>query len=181
LTNFREKANKNTHHLTLQNHTQVILWQLFKISFTVFEFTLRFPNKSQKIWKSIGSSNLTKHTVKVYNLFRSCTQSHGMVEFPLISLLHVVRDCPILHIKNYIMVMLPSTWTKSIRYHNTSSVTEMLQTLNWPTLEKRRIRTRIILPYKIIHRSFSDNFSKYRVLSIWKENLSRTFHLLQFV
>jgi hypothetical protein len=25
------------------------------------------------------------------------------------------------------------------RYHNTSSVTEMLQTLNWPTLEKRRI------------------------------------------
>ena len=37
------------------------------------------------------------------------------------------------------------------RYHNTSSVTEMLQTLNWATLEKRRIRTRIIFLYKIIH------------------------------
>jgi len=37
------------------------------------------------------------------------------------------------------------------RYHNTSSVTEMLRTLNWPTLEKRRIRTRIIFLYKIIH------------------------------
>ena len=37
------------------------------------------------------------------------------------------------------------------RYHNTSSVTEMLRTLNWPTLEKRRIRTCIIFLYKIIH------------------------------
>ena len=36
-------------------------------------------------------------------------------------------------------------------YHNTSSVTEMLQRLNWPTLEKRRIRTRIIFFYKIRH------------------------------
>ena len=37
------------------------------------------------------------------------------------------------------------------RYHNTSSVPEMLQTISWPTLEKRRIRTRIIFLYKIIH------------------------------
>ena len=37
------------------------------------------------------------------------------------------------------------------RSHNTSSVPEMLQTLSWPTLEKRRIRTRIIFLYKIIH------------------------------
>jgi len=29
--------------------------------------------------------------------------------------------------------------------------------------------------------SFSDNFSKYRVLSIWMENVSQTFHVLQFV
>ena len=37
------------------------------------------------------------------------------------------------------------------RYHNTSSVTEMLRTLGWPTLEKRWIRTHIIFLYKIIH------------------------------
>ena len=29
--------------------------------------------------------------------------------------------------------------------------------------------------------SFSDNFSKYRIVSIWKENLSQTFCFLQFV
>ena len=37
------------------------------------------------------------------------------------------------------------------RYHNTSSVIEMLRTLNCPTLEKMQIRTRIIFLYKIIH------------------------------
>jgi hypothetical protein len=35
------------------------------------------------------------------------------------------------------------------RYHHTSSVTEMLQTLNWPTLEKRRIIIIIILLFQL--------------------------------
>ena len=37
------------------------------------------------------------------------------------------------------------------RYHNTSSVTDMINELNWPTLKLRRIRTRIIFFYKVIH------------------------------
>ena len=37
------------------------------------------------------------------------------------------------------------------RYHNTSSVTDMLQNLNWPSLEIRRTRVRLIMFYKIIH------------------------------
>ena len=37
------------------------------------------------------------------------------------------------------------------RYHNTSSVTDMLQHLNWPSLEIRRTRVRLIMFYKIIH------------------------------
>ncbi len=39
----------------------------------------------------------------------------------------------------------------SSRYHNTSSVSDMLQTLNWPSLEIRKTRTRLIMFYKIIH------------------------------
>ena len=35
--------------------------------------------------------------------------------------------------------------------HNTSSVTDMLQNLNWPSLEIRRTRVRLIMFYKIIH------------------------------
>ena len=37
------------------------------------------------------------------------------------------------------------------RYYNTSSVTDMLQNLNWPSLEIRRKRVRLIMFYKIIH------------------------------
>ena len=35
------------------------------------------------------------------------------------------------------------------RYHNTSSVTEMLNTLNWPTLQDRRCHARLTMMYKI--------------------------------
>ena len=37
------------------------------------------------------------------------------------------------------------------RFHNTSSVTEMLEDLDWPLLQVRRLRTRLIMFYKIIH------------------------------
>jgi len=36
------------------------------------------------------------------------------------------------------------------RYHNTSSVSNMLTNLNWPSLEVRRTRARLIMFYKII-------------------------------
>ena len=37
------------------------------------------------------------------------------------------------------------------RFHNTSSVSDMLQHLNWPTLPQRRLRTRLIFFYKVLH------------------------------
>ena len=37
------------------------------------------------------------------------------------------------------------------RFHNTSSVNSMLTDLNWPTLQQRRLRTRLIFFYKITH------------------------------
>ena len=37
------------------------------------------------------------------------------------------------------------------RYHNTSSVTSMLEELKWPTLEERRQRLRLVLMYKIVN------------------------------
>ena len=36
------------------------------------------------------------------------------------------------------------------RYHNTSSVTSMLEELKWPILEERRQRARLVLMYKIV-------------------------------
>ena len=37
------------------------------------------------------------------------------------------------------------------RYHNTSSVSDMLEHLQWPTLQLGHIQTRLIVFYKIIH------------------------------
>ena len=37
------------------------------------------------------------------------------------------------------------------RYHNTSSVSNMLTNLNWPSLQIRRTRSRLIMFYKIIN------------------------------
>ena len=37
------------------------------------------------------------------------------------------------------------------RYHNTSSVSDMLEHMQWPTLQLRRIQTRLVVFYKIIH------------------------------
>ena len=37
------------------------------------------------------------------------------------------------------------------RFHNTSSATEMLEDLDWPLLQVRRLRTKLIMFYKIIH------------------------------
>jgi hypothetical protein len=36
-------------------------------------------------------------------------------------------------------------------YHNTSSVTSMIDTLGWPTLAERRLKTKLIMMYKITH------------------------------
>jgi hypothetical protein len=37
------------------------------------------------------------------------------------------------------------------RYHNTSSVTDMLQTLTWSTLQQRRLKAKLIMLYQIVH------------------------------
>jgi hypothetical protein len=37
------------------------------------------------------------------------------------------------------------------RYHNTSSVSSMIDHLNWESLEQRRQKARVIVLYKIIH------------------------------
>ncbi|XP_069114821.1 uncharacterized protein [Argopecten irradians] len=47
------------------------------------------------------------------------------------------------------------------RYHSTSSVTDMLYTLQWPTLQTRRLQSRLILLYKITHHLVANNPEQY--------------------
>ena len=51
-------------------------------------------------------------------------------------------------------------WTLK-KYHNTSSVSDMLQDLGWRSLEQRRADARLTLLYKIHHGHVPINASKY--------------------
>ena len=41
------------------------------------------------------------------------------------------------------------------RHHNTSSVSEMLNTMNWQTLQERRIRARLMMFHKVINENIA--------------------------
>ena len=52
----------------------------------------------------------------------------------------------------YFHVTIPNTSKFATnRYHNTSSVSNMLSSLQWPTIQQRRLNIRMCMIYKIIH------------------------------
>ena len=62
-------------------------------------------------------------------------------------------------------------------YHNTSSVSAMLNTLNWPNLQERRLRSRLIMMYKITHQLVAIPFSTILIPS---DSRTRKHHSLTF-
>ena len=50
-------------------------------------------------------------------------------------------------------------WVLS-RHRNTSSVSDMLETLKWPTLEDRRKRARLVMLYKVLDKSVALSFGE---------------------
>ena len=63
------------------------------------------------------------------------------------------------------------------RYHNTSSVSDMLNTLNWPTLAERRLRTRLVMMYKITHQLVAISSSTILIPS---DSRTRKHHSLTY-
>ena len=55
------------------------------------------------------------------------------------------------HKKKIEMVQRRAARYTITKYHNTSSVNTMIDTLGWPKLAERRLRTRLIMFYKITH------------------------------
>ena len=49
------------------------------------------------------------------------------------------------------------------RYHNTSSVTNMINILGWTTLEQRRLNARLVMMYKIAHGLVAVNPHSYLI------------------
>ena len=63
------------------------------------------------------------------------------------------------------------------RYHNTSSVSSMIDHLNWESLEQRRQKARVIMLYKIIHNEVDINPQSYLKK---QERTTRSAHPFQF-
>ena len=59
--------------------------------------------------------------------------------------------CPHDNINKLEMVQRRAARYVQNNYHNTSSVTSMIDTLGWPTLAESRLKTRLIMMYKITH------------------------------
>ena len=68
-------------------------------------------------------------------------------------------------------------WTLN-RYHNTSSVTDMLSHLEWPTLTKRREEARLIVMYKLVHVLVATNICLYTTPS---QRSTRSTHPYSFI
>jgi hypothetical protein len=58
------------------------------------------------------------------------------------------------------------------RYHNTSSVTEMMDDLSWPTLKERRTKTRQINFYKISNNKMEIPYRHTYAKSIKNQNFT---------
>ena len=63
------------------------------------------------------------------------------------------------------------------RYHNTSSVSSMIDHLNWESLQQRRQKARVIMLYKIIHNEVDINPQSYLRK---QERATRSAHPYQF-
>jgi hypothetical protein len=59
------------------------------------------------------------------------------------------------------------------RHHNTSSVTEMIHSLDWPTLQERRLKTRLHIFYKIINNKIA---VPYDNILIHSQSRTRSTH-----
>ena len=63
------------------------------------------------------------------------------------------------------------------RYHNTSSVSSMIQHLGWESLEQRRLRARVIMLFKISHNIVAIDPQKYLVPL---QRITRSAHSQQY-
>ena len=68
-------------------------------------------------------------------------------------------------------------FTNSYRYHNTSSVTEMLDHLNWETLESRRTKAQLTMMFRIVNRLVDVPLEQYLTPS---SSRTRAYHSYKF-
>ena len=143
--NLESHTKKHTfiHDYTLHNHT------LESVSSAKYlGWNLHIDNIASNANKSLG---FLKRNLKVSNTDIKSKAYQALVRPKLEYSCSVWDPHQSQHIHKLEMVQRRAARFVCNNYHNTSSVTDMVNTLQWPPLADRRLKSRLVIFYKIVH------------------------------
>ena len=149
--NVTNKRNPITHNYTLHGHTLTVETSTKYLGITIqnnLKWNKHIDNITANATKQL---NFLKRNLKVSST-KIKERAYQSLVRPKLEYNCCTWDP---HTKSQIhqieMIQRRAARYTTNRFHNTSSVNDMLTNLNWPTLQQRRLRTRLIFFYKVIH------------------------------
>ncbi|KAK3104461.1 hypothetical protein FSP39_002497 [Pinctada imbricata] len=145
------KRNPITHNYTLHDHTLTVETSTKYLGITI-QNNLKWNKHIDNITANASKQlNFLKRNLKVPST-KIKERAYQSLVRPKLEYNCCTWDP---HTKSHIhqieMIQRRAARYTTNKFHNTSSVNDMLTTLNWPTLQQRRLRTRLIFFYKVIH------------------------------
>ena len=145
------KKHTFNHNYTLHNHTLESVTSAKYLGVTLqsnLKWNLHYDNIISNANKSLG---FLKRNLQVSNTDIKSRAYQTLVR-PKLEYSCSVWDPHTTEYKHKLeMVQRRAARYAMNNYHNTSSVTDMINTLQWPTLAERRLKTRLVIFYKIVH------------------------------
>ena len=150
-----------TNNYYLHNHQLEVVESTKYLGITIshdLKWNTHINNTTNKAGKVL---NMLKRNLKISNPTVK-TQAYNSLVRPIAEYAAVVWDpYTKANINKVEMVQRRAArWTLN-RYHNTSSVTDMLDHLAWPMLQTRRAEARLCLMYKMVHNLVATNVRLY--------------------
>ena len=140
-----------THDYTLHNHTLESVSSAKYLGVTLqsdIKWNLHIDNIASNANKSLG---FIKRNLKVSNTDIKSKAYQALVRPKLEYSCSVWDPNQSQHIHKLEMVQRRAARFVCNNYHNTSSVTDMVNTLQWPPLADRRLKSRLVIFYKIVY------------------------------
>ena len=146
-----QKKHTFNHDYILHNHTLESVTSAKYLGITLqsnLKWNLHCDNITANANKSLG---FLKRNIKVSNTDIKSRAYQALVRPKLEYSCSVWDPHSTQYIHKIEMVQRRAARYVYNNYHNTSSVTDMINTLQWPTLAERRLKTRLIIFYKVVH------------------------------
>ena len=145
------KKHTFNHNYILHNHTLESVSSAKYLGVTLqsnLKWNLHYDNIISNANKSLG---FLKRNLRVSNTDIKSRAYQTLVRPKLEYSCSVWDPYTSEHTQKLEMVQRRAARYAMNNYHNTSSVTDMIDTLQWPTLAERRLKTRLCIFYKIVH------------------------------